>query len=451
MQNRKLVVGYVGLSKASWMTPKIENISKQAIESLSRLDIEVVPMNELATTEEEAIEAASEFRRKGVDAVIVHFTTFPAGAMIPALIGRIEVPVILFANPEEPTADGMWEQNSFCGANLGAFVMRKLGKPMRFAWGKAEEADKALAPALSVVRAETQLREARIGIIGGRVPGFYTSNMDEMKLRKQFGATVETIDLVEILELARKIGGEEAQKGLQIVHESAKTTCGVSSEELRLGGNLLAAIQKTVEKYKLTALGIRCWPEFSDIYGIAPCSTIGMLNSLGMPTSCEGDLPGVVTMLIQKGLLENSSPFFMDFISFDEKDNTGVVWHCGATSSKLCGNFEETKLCKHFRVDGGNKKGLTNEFSLKPGRITVTKLDETENGYRMLIFTGTGVEMNKFMRGNPLRIKFDTPVRGIVDTIMKKGFEHHYAVVYGDIKDKLISFCETNGIEPVVC
>jgi len=444
-----LKIGYAGLSKASWKTPKIEGIIEKALKSLKKLDAEIVHPAGLTTTEDEAIEAATLFNSKSVDAVVLHFATFPVGSMIPALVRRVNAPVILFANPEQPAEGGLWEQNSFCGANMASFVMRKLGLPTRFAWGKPEDATKALAPCLDTIRAEKALRDARIGLVGGRVPGFYTSNIDELALRRKFGTTIEAIDLVEVFELAKHLDSKDAKRGLDIVHKSAKSVCAATEDELKLAGNLLAAFLKTAEKYKLTSLAIRCWPEMSDLYGIAPCAVIGMLNDAGLPTSCEGDMPGAVSMVIQKALAKDSIPVFMDFISFDETDNTGVVWHCGAAPSKLCRNFDETTFRKHMRVDGGDKKGLTNDFSLKPGRVTVCKLDEYEGGYRMLIFTGTALDTDKFIRGNPLRIKFDTPVKSIVNTIMKKGFEHHYSVVHADLKDALIEFCECNNIATV--
>jgi len=37
----------------------------------------------------------------------------------------------------------------------------------------------------------------------------------------------------------------------------------------------------------------------------------------------------------------------------------------------------------------------------------------------------------------------------LVDTIMRKGFEHHYAVIHADVKDALVQFCEWMNIEVV--
>ncbi|MDD5728985.1 MAG: hypothetical protein PHV59_10515, partial [Victivallales bacterium] len=123
---------------------------------------------------------------------------------------------------------------------------------------------------------------------------------------------------------------------------------------------------------------------------------------------------------------------------------------CGAGPASLCKNFADTQLSRHFRVDGGDKKGLVNEFPLKPGTVTVAQLDEDGNGYRLLIARGEALDTDQIIRGNPLNIKFDFPVGKLVDTIMNEGFKHHYSLVHADIVEELIAFCAWHDIKPVI-
>lgn len=423
---------------------------RSALVSLKQLPAKIVHAEDITTTEAEAIALSDKFNRECVDVVIMHFVTFPVGDIIPAIAQRVKVPVILFANPETPEDGGVWSQNSFCGANMAAYVLHKMNCKYQFAWGMSAALAATVASELKITAATRDLSNARIGLVGGRVPGFYTSNFDEIKLRSAFGTTVEVIDLLELVETTKKLSDAETKEGLKTVRESSSQVCAVTDNELKLAGNLYMAFRKLAQKYNLDSFAIRCWPEFSDIYGIAPCAVIGMLNDAGIAASCEGDIPGAVTMKLQQSLSEGGIPFFVDLISFDYNDNTGVVWHCGAAPVSLCRRFEETVLRKHGRVDGGDKKGFTNDFSLKAGRVTMAKLDETPDGYRMLIAPGTALDTDKFIRGNPLRIKFDGDMRTLIDTIMKQGFAHHYSVVHADIKEELLAFCEFMKIEPVV-
>ena len=119
-------LGYLALSKASWMTPKIERITAETLESLRTLDAEIL-FDRIVTTEAEARAEARRFSRAGVDAVILHTVTFPVGATIPAAAQEISATILLLANPEEPGAGGTWEQNSFCGVNMAAHGRRRGG------------------------------------------------------------------------------------------------------------------------------------------------------------------------------------------------------------------------------------------------------------------------------------------------------------------------------------
>jgi len=447
---KRLTVGYIALSKASWKTPKICDLMGATLDNLKNLPVEIVHGKGLTTTEFEAAELCDEFTRRDVGLIIIHFATFPVGAIIPAVAQRARVPILLFANPESPKMGGTLEQNSFCGANMGAHILARMNKKYSFVFGLPQDAARIMAPPVNVLSCIHQLRSTRIGLVGGRAPGFYTSNFDEMKLRAQLGVSVEVIEILELVNEAGKLSAADVAKGVDGVRKSAAGVRNVSTKELELAGKLFQSFKKVADKYQLTAYAVRCWPELPDIYGIAPCSVIGMLNDAKLTASCEGDIPGAVTMEIQRLLSGGKLPFFVDLISFDIKDNTAVVWHCGAAPVSLCRSFKETALRLHLRVDGGDKKGVTNEFPLKSGRVTLAKLDESRDGYRMLIASGTALDTGQIVRGNPLRVRLDGKVETLINTVMKQGFEHHYSVVHADIKNELVAFCEWLDIETVV-
>ena len=449
---KKIKIGYLALSKLSWKTPRIEALASDTAAELTKLEgCELVAPDGLVTNEKEARAGAEMLDAAGIDLLVMHFVTFPAGALIPVIAEQIQAPIVLLANPEGPCPGKMWEQNSFCGANLGAFVMRRLGKRYGYLKVTPSETPGALKTFLAAARGITAMKNCRIGLVGGRVPGFYTSSFDEMKTRAKLGTAVEVADLVEVVDAAEKLTSEQLAEARAVVKRSSCKVNKVPEHELELAAKMFGAFKNLTAKYDLEALAVRCWPEFSDIFGIAPCAVIGMLNDNGIPASCEGDVPGAITMVLLKALAGGGIPLFVDLISYDEKNNTGVIWHCGAAPVSLCRKFEETEYRLHFRVDGGDKKGVTNDFSLKPGPITLAKLDQDVDGhFRMLIATGEAIDTEPFIRGNPLTIRFDTPVKNLIDTIMLKGFEHHYTVIHADVKEELLQYCAWMDIEPVM-
>lgn len=442
-------VGFIALTKASWATPEIENLRKTALASLKQLPFEVVAGNGLTTTAAEASELCEDLRKQDVSAVVVFMATFPVGAIIPVIAKELPVPVVLVSTPEKPQAGRMWSQNSFCGSNMAVHTLRKLGRKHTFVFGPADQTGELASRPLVVIKCLSDIAALKVGLVGGRVPGFYTSNCDEMRLRTKLGSEVEIIDIIELVDTARKLSEAEATQGTAAVRKSAAVCCASVEKELESAGRMYEAFRKTAQKYALTAFAVRCWPEWSDIFGIAPCSTLGMLNNEGIVSSCEGDVLGAVLMQMEASL-SGAIPFFADLISFEYDQNTAVLWHCGAAPSSICRSFKETTLSQHFRVDGGNKKGLTNEFSMKAGPITLAQLDEDGDGYRMLIAKGTALDTEPFIRGNPLNVRFDCPVESLINTIMTEGFKHHYSIVHADIEHELIELCRWLEIKPVI-
>ena len=68
----------------------------------------------------------------------------------------------------------------------------------------------------------------------------------------------------------------------------------------------------------------------------------------------------------------------------------------------------------------------------------------------MLIATGEALDTDLFVRGNPVKIKFDAGCGKLRDVVINQGWEHHYALAYGDIVPELLDICRILNIEPVV-
>ena len=87
----KIKVGVFAFTKASWLTPKIENIVDSTVKNLRAIPDAEILFDGLVCDEADSIRQAERFAAERVDAVIMYFVTFPAGAMIPAAATRINV------------------------------------------------------------------------------------------------------------------------------------------------------------------------------------------------------------------------------------------------------------------------------------------------------------------------------------------------------------------------
>jgi len=433
----KLKVGYLSLVKGSWINESLEVKRKNALAALKKLkEIEIVDCGLLVQNENESEEVFKKFADARIDVLLPHFVTFSLGAIVPSFASRLQVPVLFWSEPEPPMNGGRIAANSFCATNMNAHALWKLDLKYSFVYGHADTALPQLERALKTFALAKSLRGARIGNAGGRVPGFYTSNFNELAMRKVFGTEVEGITLLELVKTAEGIKGEELEAGMKAVQSGCR--CDVSEEEVRKSGALFAAMKKLTAKYRLDTWAVRCWPEFSDLYGIGVCHNLGCSTNQIVPTACEGDVYGALAMLAAKKL-SGSDPFFCDMISFDDKGDTGVFWHCGAAPISLCKKGCKPVMSKHSIIDGGGKKGIAVEFPLKPGPVTVMRIGENREGtgYRLLCISGEGIDTTQFIKGTPLTVRFQRPAMELVSNIVENGFEHHYVLCHGDIAAEL--------------
>ena len=114
----------------------------------------------------------------------------------------------------------------------------------------------------------------------------------------------------------------------------------------------------------------------------------------------------------------------------------------------LASEQSQITIQKQFR---GLDRGASIEFPLKTGRVTIARLGVRQNGYRMFIATGEALPTGMILRGTCSRVKMDAPVSDVLERIATNGIAHHYAIVYGDHREKLLEVCQLLDIEVVQC
>lgn len=435
---QKIKVGYLSLVKGSWITESLQEKRSASLKALKALkNVNITDCGQLIQSEAEAEKICQKFEDEKVDVIIAHYITFSLGGIVPGMAARLRKPVIFWSEPEPPMKGGRIESNSFCATNMNAHALWKMNLKYDFVYGYAKAAIPEIQRKLNVISCIRNLRNVRIGSAGGRVPGFYTSNFSELEMREKFGVEMEGVTLLELVKRTETLSRSATEKASKIIMTGCK--CGsASKEEIRKGSKLLASFLELTEKYRLDAWTVRCWPEFSDIYGIGVCHLLGCLTGAGIPAACEGDAYGALAMIISEALSGKPS-FFCDLISFDAEGDTGLFWHCGAAPVSLCRKGCKPLINKHSIIDGGDKKGLSCEFPLEAGPVTVLRISECRDSrnFRLLTISGEGLETEQLLKGNPLKVRFNRSSSEITRTLIENGFEHHYVMARGNIAEDL--------------
>lgn len=444
---------YLPLTKANWVNAELETAREKSKAFLSSLPgVAVVGGDKMIEDEAGAMAELEKYRREGAGLVVAHLLSFALGVVLPRFAKALNVPVVLWSVPEPPPAGGRLRANSFCAANMNSHILYKLYIPYFNVFGEIsdESTAKQLIRAVAVTRTLACLKELRVGSVGGRVPGFFTSDYDEMLLRNKIGPEVIPLTALEAVSMAKNMPDDKKEEAKRILLADASLhgSDAPTDAQFEKSASLFAAIREMTAKYMLGAVTLRCWPEViaDEMFGITLCSTIGHLNNHGTLTVCEGDVYAAV-MLTALRELSGQDVFFCDLIKLD--GDFGVAWHCGAAPCSLCKQGFQPQIRRSSTVGGGGVKGCVCEFPLKPGRVTFARLGETRDGssFRLLVATGDGLETDLFVRGNPLKVRFDAGCAALRNELLNNGWEHHFSMAYGDLTEELLALGRALDIE----
>jgi len=438
----KPVVGFMVTAAEHFPYNQPNALNVQAREVLSKLDLILVPYERLVFEPSAAIEAAAQFKAAGIDLLISLVGSFTWDNMPVRIAQELNVPIILWGVPEPPMQGGALEANSLVGVTMNAAALKRLGFQYKFVYGRPDDpaAMDEIKRTVRVIAAIKRLHHTRLGVVGGRPPGFYGSTYDELRLRKALGVEIIPIEVSEVFGAYERVSETQEQETAVRVNALGERR-SADETDIHQTARLYSAMRTFVEKDGLGGIAVKCWPEMKDRF-LNPCAVNGMLIDDGIMVGCETDVNGTISMLIQNSL--NHGPaFFSDLVTFDEAANTALLWHCGAGAASMAARREEIKIEKHSIGTGST----TVEFVMRPGRVTISRLGPIGEKYRLLIVTGEAISTGMKLRGNNLLVRTDLPIRQVIDRIIERGIEHHYSATYGDLRKDLVEFCTWTGIQ----
>jgi L-fucose isomerase-like protein len=300
--------------------------------------------------------------------------------------------------------------------------------------GEAFRAD--LRRFAAVCRVVRSLRGLRIGQIGARPAAFNTVRYSE-KLLERAGITVEPLDLSELLGWIRRMDDRDAavQQKLEEIH-SYTDVRGVPQESLIKLAKLGVAIDRFLQEKELKAVAIQCWTALEEFYGVVPCTPMSMLSNQLIPSACEADIPGVLSMyLLQQASGKPSALLDWNNNYKDELDK-GVVFHC----SNLPAAFFESQRMDYQEIIAGTV-GKENTYGtlvgrIAPGPFTFCGLTTDEFSGRVRVYVGEGRftddPLDTFGGYGVFEV---AGLQQLLHYVCRNGFPHHVAATLTHVAD----------------
>ena len=196
------------------------------------------------------------------------------------------------------------------------------------------------------------LRGSTVGLIGGASPWLISSDVDLAYVSSEFGTRFVDIGIEELADAYRREGGN-------LSGEAA-----VGEERLRAAEDMEKALRSIVEKYRLTALTVKCFDLLGSCRTTA-CLALARLNDDGIVSGCEGDIPALWTMMAVYAR-RGKVPFMANPSSSDRERLRVDFAHCTVPTSMT----ESFTLPTHF--ESGIGVGIAG--ILPAGRYSAVKI-----------------------------------------------------------------------------
>lgn len=371
------------------------------------------------------------------DLVILQNITFANAAYASEVLKKLDCPILLWTLREPVIDGGRLRLNSLTGAYSAANAIKAFHKePLNYIFGSPEE-EEVRAKVGATIRAaklKYDMGHLTVAAVGHTPQGFGFGRALDLEMLENFGASLESIEARELIDIAKGYSDEDVKDYLA---DAGERMCGLENtpEQNRKDfARLYRAYKEYVTDHHVGALASRCWPDFFTAFGTPVCAVLAMLNDLGVAASCEADTYGALSMYLGMQLTQQAT-FFGDPVSMDEKENTITFWHCGTAACSLAREDTGAKVDVHCN----RKIGPTLDFGCKPCKeVTIFRIGKDSDGdFRFFIAGGEALDKPKQFNGTSLVVKTNADAKTIVYESVEAGWEPHFVVAYGNVAAEL--------------
>jgi len=442
---------------------------KTLCEKVRQNDVEVIDFG-IVGSNEQAFSVLDAMKGAKLDVLFCNMVTYATSSVFAPIIREIGVPTVLVALQPRAALDYtkastfmQLENDNICSVPEFTGVAIRLGKPVSdVIIGTLEgdaEADAAIAEWCDIARVLHALHGARIGLMGHVLESMYDMHADPTAVAGAFGVHVPLLEVDDVVALYRTVTEEEiAAKEKLILAEfetpdpkSDPVTKKLTAEDLRQAAKSACALNKFVEKYRLTGLAYYYEGEPDSIgRQVATSFIVGnsILNAEGFPMCGEFDVKTCIAMLIMDRLDIGGS--FAEFHPFDFSEDFILVGHDGPHHLRIADGKPVLRSLSKYHGKPGS--GASVEFKIKEGPITMLGITQTANGgFKFVIGEGISKKGPIPPTGNTNTRAFFAPTtKEFVKKWVMEGPTHHYALGVGHRAETIKKIADILGIESVI-
>jgi L-arabinose isomerase len=452
-----LVAGGLG---AYWpqfpaLLPQLQVSARRVSQRLAGLDCEVIDAGFISDAQEGAA-AAEKLRAADCDLIIGFLTTYMTATMLVPVAQRSGAPVLLLNLQPSEAMDhanfGTGEWLAYCGAcplPEMANAFRRCGIAFRSVSGYLDDA-RAWARIEGWVRAagvRAALRHGRHGLLGHLYPGMMDVSADPTLVTGQLGGHVEILEIDDLRVRVEQVTDEQTDARVKMAREIFSLDGSVVEEDFRWGARVSLGLDQLVADFALDSLAYYhrgLDGEIHERVGAGMILGASLLTARGVPAAGEFELRTSLAMLIMDRLGAGGS--FTELQALNFTDNVVEMGHDGPAHLAMSAR---QPLLRGLGVYHGKRGwGVSVEFDVKPGPVTVMGLAQDRSGtFSLVASEGTVVSGPLLQIGNTTsRVDFGRDPGEWTDQWSASGVAHHWALGTGHRVPELRAVADLLGL-----
>lgn len=384
----------------------------------------------------EAQKCAALFKKyaEDIEGILVVLPNFgdEKGVAETIKMANLNVPVLIQGYPDDLNKmDVVNRRDAWCGKisvcnNLYQFGIKYTLTTKHVVSPRDESFIGDLKNFIAVCRVVKGMRTVRIGAVGARPGAFNTVRYSE-KILQRNGISVTTVDLSEILGNANKLTANDQSVKEKLKKINAYASTGKTpSDKLVQIAKLDVVLAEFMKENALDATAIQCWTSLQKNYGCNVCTSMSMMSENMLPSACEVDVTGTLSMYAMQ-LASGSPSALVDWNNnYADDDTKCVLFHCGNWAKSFLPDVTiSTAPILGTSVGTENTygalEGRTPAMPLTYGRIST---DDCKGVIKAYFGEGdlTNDNLNTF--GNRAVAKIDR-LQELMNYVCRNGFEHH--------------------------
>jgi L-fucose isomerase-like protein len=443
---RPLALGLIVTTRNFFPSVLCREARSAVIAAIRAHGVEVIALPENGTrsggieTHDDARACAELFRKNmdrisGVVVTLPNFGSEKAVADVLRLSG-LKVPILIHACPDQNHRMTMGHRrDSFCGKLSTSSALNQYRIPFSLTakhvvGPETESFGLDLNRFIAVCRVVTKLKQVRFGQIGSRTNDFLTVRYSE-KILERHGITVETVDLAEITDAASAIASDDPD----LIRKTAALEDYVDTRNVpRTSVEKIARFSQAVDAFvaerDLAGTAIQCWTTLQRTFGIMPCTAMALMGDALIPSACETDIAGLLSMYALQCASGIPSAIVDWNNNYGEERDKMVVFHCSNIPVSLMNEPSAMSFNEIIATSMGKEETYgTISGRLRAGQVTFCRVSTDDLSGRITSYIGQGAltddPLNTFGGVGVLEVP---ELDRLMHHVCRNGFEHHVAI-----------------------